>query len=117
MFVDEFAQEHSRDVEPMRGGHWDNYYYQTVTYIRRFKGARPPPITSAEKSIDLHGPFAQWADVSPEYIDDAGDTAHRDHAGYNTQTHLANRSGRNDFLATKVARDKENLYFYVRTKD
>lgn len=30
MFVDQFNQENSRDVEPMRGGHWDTYYYQMV---------------------------------------------------------------------------------------
>ena len=28
-----------------------------------------------------------------------------------------NNSGRNDFVAAKVARDARNLYFYVRTKD
>ena len=38
MFVDEFDQEHSRDIEPMKGGHGDNYYYQMVDYIRRYKG-------------------------------------------------------------------------------
>ena len=26
MFVDEFDEEHSRDIEPMKGGHGDNYY-------------------------------------------------------------------------------------------
>jgi hypothetical protein len=25
MFVDQFDQEHSRDIEPMRGGHGDDY--------------------------------------------------------------------------------------------
>ena len=30
MFVDQFDQEHSRDIEPMKGGHGDNYYYQMV---------------------------------------------------------------------------------------
>ncbi len=36
MFVDTFNQEHSRDIEPMKGGHGDNYYYQLVNYIRRY---------------------------------------------------------------------------------
>ena len=38
MFVDQFDHEHSRDIEPMKGGHGDNYYYQLVNYVRRYKG-------------------------------------------------------------------------------
>jgi len=46
-FVDEFNQEYSRDIEPMRGGHGDNYYYQMVANIRRYKGVRSiPPVHS-----------------------------------------------------------------------
>jgi len=79
MFVDTYNQEHSRDVEPMKGGYGDNYYYQMVNYIRRFKGARPLPAASAPKSIDITGPMSQWDDVGPEYRDAIGDTTHRDH--------------------------------------
>ncbi len=117
MFVDTFDQEHSRDVEPMKGGHGDNYYYQMVSYIRRFKGARPLPTASPPKTIDLAAGFEQWADVAPEYRDTIGDTAHRDHPGYNTATRYRNSTGRNDFVLAKVARDGGNLYFYARTRE
>jgi len=117
MFVDTFDQEHSRDVEPMKGGHGDNYYYQMVNYIRRFKGVRPLPSASPPKTIDVEGDFAQWADVGPEYRDTVGDTAHRDHPGYNTATRYRNTTGRNDFVSMKVARDAGNLYFYARTRE
>lgn len=116
MFVDTFDQEHSRDIEPMKGGHGDNYYYQMVGYIRRYKGARAVPAASGPKAIDLAGPFAQWADVTPEYRDDVDDIWHRDHPGYNTATHYVNATGRNDLLAMKVVRDDANLYFYARTR-
>ena len=43
MFVDQFDEEHSRDIEPMQGGHGDNYYYQMVSYIRRYKGVPAAP--------------------------------------------------------------------------
>jgi len=115
MFVDTFDQEHSRDVEPMKGGHGDNYYYQMVSYIRRYKGARPLPKASPPKTIDLAGDFAQWADVQPEYRDTIGDTAHRDHPGYNTATNYRNTTGRNDLVAMKVARDASFLYFHAKT--
>lgn len=117
MFVDEFDQEHSRDVEPMKGGHGDNYYYQMVSQIRRYKGLRPPPAASAPRTIRLKRGFDQWAGVAPEYRDDIGDTQHRDHFGYNNFTRYVNRSGRNDLMLMQAARDKKNLYFHVRTRE
>jgi hypothetical protein len=117
MFVDQFDQEHSRDIEPMKGGHGDNYYHQLASYIRRFKGARPSPISSLPRTIDLASGFYQWADVSPEFRDDAGDTHHRDFPGYAGATNYVNRSGRNDIVAAKVTHDSEHLFFYARARD
>ncbi len=99
----------------MRGGHADNYYYQMVTGIRLYKGVRPRPQASAPKTIRIDADLGQWADVGPAYLDDLGDTAARDFAGWGGERHV-NRSGRNDFDAMKVARDATNLYFLVRTR-
>jgi hypothetical protein len=33
-FVDQFDREYGRDIEPMKGGHGDNYYYQLATNLR-----------------------------------------------------------------------------------
>lgn len=115
MFVDTFNQLNSRDIEPMKGGHGDNYYYQMVANIRRYKGVRKPPAASQPKTIRLDGGFRQWDDVLPEFRDDIGDTAHRDHPGYNHFTQYINTTGRNDFVQMKVARDRKYLYFYART--
>jgi hypothetical protein len=117
MFVDTFNQENSRDLEPMKGGHGDNYYYQLVSYIRRFKGARPQPTATPPKTIRLDGDFSQWADVGPEFRDDVGDTMHRDHPAYNSVTRYVNATGRNDFVVMKVARDADSIYFHARTRD
>jgi hypothetical protein len=116
-FVDQYNQEFSRDIEPMRGGHGDNYYYQMVEGIRRYKGVRARPKASAPKTIAISSDFAAWSDVRPEFLDDIGDTAHRDHPGWGTRQKqpYINTSGRNDIEAAKVARDQDNLYFYVRT--
>jgi len=115
MFVDAFTQEYSRDIEPMRGGHGDDYYYQFVNFVRQYKGVRPAPPVSAPQTIDLHGGFSQWEAVTPDYRDHAGDTAPRDHPGYDNVGRYTDNSGRNDLLQLKVARDAENVYFYVRT--
>jgi hypothetical protein len=117
MFVDEFNQERSRDIEPMKGGHGDDYYYQMVAFIRRYKGVRALAPASPPVTIAIDGSFVDWATVLPEYRDDMGDVAHRDHPGWNKTEHYVNDTGRNDFVAAKVARDAQYLYFYVRTKD
>jgi hypothetical protein len=71
-FVDEFDTEFSRDIEPMKGGHGDNYYYQIIANIRRYKGVRPTtPVES--RSISIDGRFDDWATVTPEYGDTKGD--------------------------------------------
>ena len=116
IFVDEFDQEHSRDIEPMKEGHGDNYYYQLVSYIRRYKGSRRPPTAGLERSIHLDEGFSQWNDVLPEYMDEVDDTFSRDSPGYNGSTRLVNHTGRNDLVMMKVARDSSNIYFYAKTK-
>ena len=113
VFVDQYDEEHSRDIEFAKVGHCDNYYWQMVANIRRYKGAPALPACSGSKMIDLNGGFEQWEDVGPEYRDHVGETIPRDHAGV-AGLHYENRSGRNDLVACKVARDAESFYFYVR---
>lgn len=117
MFVDQFTQEYSRDIEPMLGGHGDAYYYQMVDYIRKFKGVASAAKASPIKSITIDGKFDDWKDVAPEYRDDAFDTQARDYPGWDPQTTYTNTTGRNDFICLKVARDKNNIYFYARTRE
>ena len=117
MFVDQFTEEYSRDIEPMKGGHSDAYYYQMVDYIRQFKGAKPIPKAGAPKTIKIDGNFDDWADVTPEYRDDAFDTTHRSHEGWNPSTRYTNDTGRNDFISMKVAHDAKFVYFYARTRE
>jgi hypothetical protein len=115
-FVDQFDREFSRDIEPMKGGHGDNFYYQLVAGIRRYKGAPALPKASEAKTIRIDaGDFAQWADIAPAFTDHAGETTSRDHHGA-AGLQYKDDSGRNDLAAMKVARDAENVYFYVRAR-
>ena len=116
VFVDQYNEEFSRDIEPMKGGHGDNYYYQLVANVRRYKGCPAIPPASGSKTIDIAAGFEQWKDVKPEFLDDVGDTAPRDHDGI-AGLHYVDHSGRNDLVAMKVARDQKNVYFYVRTRE
>ena len=69
MFVDQFDEEYSRDIEPMKGGHGDNYYYQLVANVRRYKGT-PPPAPGPRRPRRSTSPasFDQWRDVAPEVL-------------------------------------------------
>jgi len=115
IFCDQFSPEFSRDVEMMQGGYGDNYYMQMAANIRRFKGMTPPTQASADKTIDLSGPFSQWDDVQPAYRDHALDTLGRDFPGCGDNRYIV-RSGRNDFRVLKVAQDDRNVYFYAQTE-
>ena len=116
VFVDQFNQEFSRDIEPMRGGHGDNYYWQLISNIRRYKGAPAVPKASPVKSIQIAEGFEQWRDVQPEFLDHLGETLPREFDGA-AGTHYKNQTGRNDLVAFKVARDERNVYFYARTRE
>lgn len=115
-FPDQFNNEYSRDIEPMKGGFADNYYYQLVANIRRYKGLAAPVPPSPPATIALDGRFDAWADVQPEFRHHKGSTMHRRHRGYG-KTFYENDSGRNDFVAARVARDAGSLYFYVETAE
>lgn len=114
LFVDEYTQEYSRDCEPMRGGHTDNYYYQLASWVRKFKGVRPPPMAKGPSRIEIDGAFDDWKDVQPEFRDTLGDVVHRDHSGYGDLKYR-NDTGRNDFAVLKAAYDNKDVYFYAQT--
>ena len=114
VFVDQYNEEFSRDIEPMKGGHGDDYYCQLVANVRRYKGVPALPAASSPQSISLTNDFAQWRDVRPEFADHHGGTSPRAFAGI-AGTCYTNDTVRNDFTLLKVARDATNVYFYART--
>lgn len=91
-FPDEFSQEKSRDIEPMKGGHGDDYYWQMVAGIRRYKGMAAP---------------------SKKFLTHQGNTLHRHHPGWGTDT-LVNTTGRNDIVSCRVRETVSKLIFTVR---
>ncbi len=111
-FPDQFNDEYSRDLEPSRGALGDNYYYQFVNFVRRYKGVRALPTPSRKTSIDLTTGEAQWSTVEPYYAASIGNTGDRDSDGY-IGTHYSDYSGRNDIIGAQLARDDEYLYFHV----
>jgi len=115
-FIDQYNQEYSRDIEPMEGGHTDNYYYQLMANVRRFKGVEKPVEPGLKKSIDITGSFEQWETVITTFSENMGDTEHRSSQKQGSAGPYVNTKGRNDILESKVSRDDENVFFHIKTK-
>lgn len=111
-FVDQYSEEFSRDIEPMKGGFGDAYYYQLIDGIRRYKGTRAlPDVKPVAFAID--GDFSDWATAYPVYRDTLGDPAKRDHPGWQNEPPFKNITGRNDLTLAKVSADGEKIGFYI----
>lgn len=115
VFVDVFSEEFSRDIEPMKGGYGDSYYYQFIDYVRRYKGVRKPQNADSPATMAIDGSFADWKAIQQEFRDDVSDTALRNDTGWGAAGTYTNTTGRNDFQVMKVARDADYIYFYVKT--
>ncbi len=115
-FIDQYNQEYSRDIEPMNGGHNDNYYYQLMANIRKYKGVQRPEKAIA-KTIKIEGDFKQWDDSLATYLDHTGDIAPRNAEGNFQAGPYINASGRNDIAKVEVTNDEQNIYFYVVTQN
>lgn len=117
-FVDCYNAEFSRDAEPAKDDTLqDNYYYQMVDNIRKFKGARSMPLFHKTNSINIDGSFKDWQNVEAVFADDQGDTFHRKHPGWGRIKEYVNTSGRNDIIESRLTSDKDHVFFYVKTAE
>ena len=113
-FVDEYIQEYSRDIEPMQGGHQDNYYLQLTAFSRYYKGAVTPPVGKGYHPVTVDCQFDEWGAVTPVYQDDLNDAPTRNYTGYgNTSLHYSDDSPIDDLCDAKVALTATSLYFYL----
>lgn len=110
---DEFNEEYSRDLEPMRGGYGDAYYLHMIAFIRRFKGLEAPAVADKMYRFDPNDAFAGWDGVYPIYREMTGDIAPRDWHGYDAVGRYTNYTGRNEFSVLKAAVDETKIRFYA----
>jgi len=116
-YVDNFNKEYSRELEPMKDGFGDCYYYQTVGLIRSYKGAQTLPKSSGKMSINIDAGIGEWNKVQPEYLDTLYDTAHRSARSFGGSLLYENATGRNDLDMAKVCQDDEYAYFLITTRE
>ena len=114
-FVDQFDQEFSRDIEPMKGGHGDNYYYQLVANVRAIQGHAPPARGTSSRPIDDRRWFRPVARCQAAICRRFGDTLPRDHDGAGGLHYTSTGPGATTWLTSR-SRDSQNLSFYARTR-
>ena len=117
-FVDCASPEASRDIEPVNGLFGDNYYMELISYIRQYKGTQGRVAVGGNVTIDPDGGFGQWDDarITAVYTDYERDTLPRDSVGFGG-IEYKDDTGRNDFTAFKVVRDRDYVYFYAETAE
>ena len=115
LLQDQYDIENSRDIEPMRGGYKDAYYFKLISFVRRFKGLDAPAVATEKISDGLKISWADWEKVSPEYVEPLGDTAPRFFKGYDACGIYENKTGRNEFSKIKLALSDDKLFAYAQT--
>ena len=115
LLQDQYDIENSRDIEPMRGGYKDAYYFKLISFVRRIKGLDAPAVATEKISDGLKMSWADWEKVSPEYVEPLGDTAPRFFKGYDACGIYENKTGRNEFAKIKLALSDDKLFAYAQT--
>lgn len=101
MFVDCANYEYSRDIEMMRGGYFDNYFCQLVSFVRRYKGCEKTP-------LHKEGQTAVFYNTSDG-------TFERDCDG--AGTHYVNKTGVNSIASITVSHGDGKLFVTVKTNN
>ena len=115
MFVDAANYEYSRDIEKMRGGYFDNYFMQLVSYVRKYKGTDETPVYPAMKSVGVE--WRKSFDVSPAIYDCFLDGDMNRQAEGQGGVIYTNFTARNVMDKIGVMHDKDSITFTIRTKD
>lgn len=124
IFVDNFNNEFSRDMEMDRYYYKDNFYLQLVRNVRRYKYStvREAGYEWQSKTVSSIDDFS---DVEAVYKDFAGDARERDFYGFDIResareaeligSWYSDHSNRNDIVQVKVVHDAANVYFLIET--
>ena len=115
MFVDAANYEYSRDIEMMRGGYFDNYFMQLVSYVRKYKGTDETPVYPAVKSTGVE--WRKSFEASPAIYDCFLDGDMNRHAEGQGGVIYTNFTARNVMDKIGVMHDKDSITFTIRTKD
>lgn len=118
LYIDNFNNEYSRDIEMDREYYQDNFYLQLVRNVRRYKYSEVKEggylwQTGTMKEL------ADFENVKARYKDFVGDARKRDFWSFDIRSKdlwYSDDSDRNDISEVRAVHDKDNLYLYIQTK-
>ena len=112
---DQYNEEYSRDIEPMKGGYQDAYYFQLMNFVRRWKGMPKPAVANC--SYPAFGvEDDRWSEVSPVFEEMTGDGKPRNHPGYDACGIYTNDTVINEFKSLRVAVGNDRVIrFFAET--
>jgi len=115
MFVDSVTVEYSLSIEPAKEYFKDNYYMQTLQNMREYKYTGEKAGYEAQ-TIDINGSYAQWY-ITEAVCRQIGQKTYR-RASSSVDNSIAYRTALpdNNIQEIRVAHDKDNLYFMLRTE-
>ncbi|MDR3318234.1 MAG: hypothetical protein LBS99_02235 [Clostridiales bacterium] len=112
--VDQYNDEFSRDLEPTRTGALkDNGFLLSHKEVRDYKLSEAKHYKYPELSPSLTDASDPAWNSAAVYEDFVGEAIARDYPRMDNLLNLTDDSNRNDIAETRVARDKEYLYFKV----
>ena len=109
---DEYNEEFSRDIEPMKDGYRDAYYFQMMNFVRRWKGL-PQPAKGRRRYPAMSPADAGWDSVSPVFKEMTGDCAPRNHPGYDACGIYTNVTAANEFASLRVAVGEDGVIRFL----
>ena len=115
VFVDQFNEEYSRDIEPVGGLHNDNYYYQLVSNIRRYKGAARNSQSFVPENDQRRRCVRSMEGCRPGIRRPR--IRYRSSGLRSRRGALRERHRPQRHCGVKVARDATNFYFYAQTRE
>jgi len=117
VLVDATNKEYSRDIEPMEGGYQDAFYIQMIKNIRAYKGMEYVSKPSPERTISIDSGADQWNDITPTGSNPNTERSSRNSYGASNKIMYSQPAPDNHIREVKITHDKNNVYFYIRTKD
>lgn len=117
-FVDVFNAEYNRDLQPANNPKFtDNYYYQLIDNVRKYKGMSKQNFASPIQQNFTLGDFSKWRSVGPVYMDYNGDAINRNWpAAMQDMQDYVDTSARNDFVSSRVMSTYNNTFFFAKVR-
>ena len=118
IFVDVFNKEYSLDLEPMKGGYNDAFYFQLIQNVRKYKNISGTPVQPVRKTIDINGAVNQWDDVTNIYRSIGNENYGRNCISVAASgPQYVQPMPLNNLQEIRVTNDANNLYFYIKAEN